>query len=220
MLLDRPMQVVTPTVDGDILAVLARGDVALTPGELQRRMERYSISGIRKALIRLTEQGTITTETRAHATTYQLNRRHLAADAIVALANQRQEFITRLSSALDNFSPAPGYAALFGSAARGEMHADSDIDLFLVRPDDIADGLRDSWDDAVAGLIQDSTAWTGNDTRVLEMERSEVRNALVHGDPVLDSILEDGIRLLGPRSFWRRVVNETGSKSAGSARAS
>lgn len=217
MLLDRPMQVVTPTVDGDILAVLARGDVALTPGELQRRLERYSISGIRKALTRLTEQGIVTAETRPRATTYQLNRRHLAADAIVALANQRQEFINRLISALDRFSPTPAYAALFGSAARGEMHVDSDIDLFLVRPDDIFEGLRDSWDDAVAGLIQDSTAWTGNDTRVLEMERSEVRNALVHGDPVLDSILEDGIRLLGPRTFWRRVVNE---KSAGSARAS
>lgn len=219
MLLDRPMQVVTPTVDGDILAVLARGEVALTPGELQRRLERYSISGIRKALTRLTDQGIVTAETRPRATTYQLNRRHLAADAIVALANQRQEFITRLSSALDAFSPAPVYAALFGSAARGEMHADSDIDLFVVRPDDIAEGLLDAWDDAVADLIQESTAWTGNDTRVLEMERSEVRNALVHGDPVLDSIRADEVRLFGPRSFWRRLT-PAGSMSAGSARAS
>lgn len=219
MLLDRPMQVVTPTVDGDILAVLARGEVALTPGELQRRMERYSISGIRKALTRLTEQGIVTAETRAHATIYQFNRRHLAANAIVALASQRQEFITRLSRALDAFAPAPAYAALFGSAARGEMHADSDIDLFLVRPDDIVEGLHGTWDDAVTGLIQDATAWTGNDTRVLEMEHSEVRNALVHGDPVLDSIRADEIRLFGPRSFWRRLT-PAGSTTARSARAS
>lgn len=108
MLLDRPMQIVTPTVDGDLLAVLARGDVVLTPGELQRRMGRYSISGIRKALTRLTAQGIVTAETRPHATLYQLNRRHLAADAIVALASQREELLGRLSRALEDLDPAPG----------------------------------------------------------------------------------------------------------------
>lgn len=209
MLLDRPMQIITPTVDGDLLAVLARGDVALTPGELQRRMGRYSISGIRKTLTRLTAQGIVVAETRAHATLYQLNRRHLAADAVVALAGQREEFFSRLSRALDDLAPAPVYAALFGSAARGTMHSTSDIDLFLVRPDGI-DGnleeLRDHWDDAIAALSDQASAWTGNDTRVLEMGHSEVRNAHTHGDPVLGSIRAEGIRLFGPRSFWPRLT--------------
>lgn len=205
MLLDRPLQVVTPTVDGDILAILARGDVALTPGEIQRRMERYSVTGIRKALTRLTEQGIVTAETHQHATIYQLNRRHLAADAIAALASQREEFLSRLSKALENLDLTPVYAALFGSTARGQMHTTSDIDLFLVRPDHIVDQLRDQWDDAIAALVDEASAWTGNDTRVLELDHREVRSALAHHDPVLDSIRADEIRLIGPRSFWRHL---------------
>lgn len=222
MLLDRPMQVVTPTVDGDILAVLARGDVALTPGELQRRIERYSISGIRKALARLTEQGIVTAQTRPRATLYQLNRRHLAAGAIVALAGQREEFLGRLSRALEELDHVPVYAALFGSAARGGMHPGSDIDLFLVRPDDIDDiggELREQWDDAIATVVDDASAWTGNDTRVFEMDHREVRNALAHHEPMLDSIRADEIRLFGPRSFWRRLT-EVGPLTPGSAHAS
>lgn len=219
MLLDRPMQVVTPTVDGDLLGVLARADVALTPGEIQRMLERYSVTGIRNALARLTEQGIVTADTRPRATIYQLNRRHLAAEAIVILARQREEFLARLRRGLENLTIAPAYAALFGSAARGEMRPDSDIDLFLVRPDDVVDDLRDAWDDAIRVLVDDASAWTGNDTRVLEMDSSEVRNALAHRDPVIDSIRSDEIRLFGPRTFWRRLTANNGL-TAGSARAS
>lgn len=219
MLLDRPMQVVTPTVDGDILGVLARANVALTPGEVQRMLERYSVTGIRNALTRLTEQGIVTADTRPRATIYQLNRRHLAAEAIMVLAGQREEFLARLRSALDELTIAPAYAALFGSAARGEMRPDSDIDLFLVRPDDVVDDRRDAWDDAIRVLVSDASAWTGNDTRVLEMESSEVRDAIADRDPVIDSIRADEIRLFGPRAFWRRVTASNGL-TAGSARAS
>ena len=203
MLLDRPMQVVTPTVDGDVLAVLARGDVALTTGDIQRRIQRYSVNGIRKALIRLTDQGIVIAEARHHATLYQLNRRHLAAPAIVALVGQREEFLTRLGAALGELDPAPIYAALFGSAARGEMRPDSDIDVFIVRSDTLVGEPRERWDDAVHAVADDASAWTGNDTRMLEMSHDEVSRALARHDPLLASIQDEGIRLHGPRSFWR-----------------
>jgi predicted nucleotidyltransferase len=67
---------------------------------------------------------------------YQLNREHLAADAIVALADQWATLLQRIKDYLAEWNPEPVSACLFGSAARGEAGVASDIDLLLVAPDD------------------------------------------------------------------------------------
>lgn len=54
-----PLATVTPTVDGDVLAVLAQNEATFTPGQLRRLLGRYSEAGIRKVLMRLTEQGVV-----------------------------------------------------------------------------------------------------------------------------------------------------------------
>lgn len=207
MRLSHPMQLVTPTVDGDVLVVLARTEQGFTPGEVQRLIGTHSIHGIRKALNRLTEQGIVQAERRGNATIYTFNHLHIAAQAISEIANVRQALINRLRDQLAGFTLAPTYAALFGSAARDDMRPDSDLDLFLVRPDDLDDAAVDAWERDVHELSQQATAWTGNDTRVLELSEGEVAGGLANqDDPVLDSIREDGIHLAGPRSFWRQSV--------------
>ncbi len=60
-----------------------------------------------------------------------LNRCHLAAEPIIAIANLRGQFITQLQDEIRSWNPPPPYAALFGSAARSAMRVDSDIDLVL-----------------------------------------------------------------------------------------
>lgn len=207
MLLAHPMQLVTPTVDGDVLAALARAEQSFTPGELHRLIGTHSISGIRKALIRLAGQGIVEAEARGHASVYALRRDHLAAPAIIELANLRQTLIQRLRDRLADFEIEPAYAALFGSAARDTMRVDSDLDVFLVRRTDLDDVMIDAWERDVHELSQQATAWTGNDTRVLELSEREVSSGLAkRDDPVLDSIQKDGIHLAGPRSFWRQSV--------------
>lgn len=209
MLLAHPMQLVTPTVDGDVLAALARAERSFTPGELHRLIATHSLSGIRKALTRLTHQGIVEVEARGHASVYALRRAHLAAPAIIELANLRQTLIQRLRDRIAEFEVEPAYAALFGSAARDTMRVDSDLDLFLVRRDELDDASIGLWERDVHELSRQATAWTGNDTRVFELSMHDVASGLADGnDPVLDSIREDGIHLAGPRSFWRqRVAN-------------
>jgi hypothetical protein len=46
-------------VDGDVLAVLALNEATFTPGQLRRLLGRYSEAGVRKVLMRLTEQGVV-----------------------------------------------------------------------------------------------------------------------------------------------------------------
>ena len=65
-------------------------------------------------------------------TLYLLNRDHVAAEAIVALTRLRTPIIERITDALSHWSPEPVHASLFGSFARGEATATSDIDILVV----------------------------------------------------------------------------------------
>jgi hypothetical protein len=85
------------------------------------------------------------------------------------------------------------------------MRLDSDVDLFLVRPDDAPD---DRWEEQVDALSKDVTRWTGNDTRVLAMTESEVRAGAASRDPVLVSVRDEGVALVAPEGWLRGVLRE------------
>jgi predicted nucleotidyltransferase len=198
MELHRPLATVTPTLDGDVLAVLAVRGTGFTTGQLHRMLADYSEEGIRKVLTRLTHQGIVRAERVGNAYRYELNQDHLAASAIAELANLPQTLLRRIEERLAIWARPPAYAAVFGSAARGTMIADSDLDLLLVTPDDEA---TDVWDEQVAALTRDVTAWTGNDTRVLEYTAGELS---AHRDePVLAEILHDGLTVAGAHAWFQ-----------------
>jgi predicted nucleotidyltransferase len=203
MELQRPFAVVTPTVDGDVLSALARADAAFTPPQVHRLIGRRSEAGVRKALERLSEQGVVRAERAGQAMQYQLNRDHLAAEAIVALANLRQTFISRLRGLLSGWTMPTPYAALFGSAARGTMTTSSDIDIFVLRAGDVEDDER--WQEQIFQLELTVHRWTGNDTQVLEYDETDM--AVPHdGDLVITEVLRDGISLAGSPTYLRQML--------------
>ncbi len=135
MILSRPLSVVTPTVDGDVLRALALADASFTTGELHRLIGAHSVDGVRKVLLRLTAQGIVSAEPAGRAYLYRLNRDHLAAGPIEALARLREALVERLRAELGSWPIPAVYGALFGSAVRTDMRLGSDLDLLLVRPD-------------------------------------------------------------------------------------
>lgn len=209
MLLHRPLSVVTPTVDGDVLAVLARADRGFTVGEVHQLIGEHSINGVRKALARLAEQGIVLSTPVANANIYRLNTDHLAASAVIELATLRSRLLERLRSSFDAWEQQPVYAALFGSSARGNMRVDSDLDIFVVRAADRADDDQANlaWEHDSRRLAADATSWTGNDARLLEMSDEEVRVGLADSEAVLADIQSVGILLHGHRNFWRKVTH-------------
>src|ERR1700712_1208035 len=96
MELRRPLATVTPTLDGDVLGVLALHDITFTTGQLHRVLSRHSEEGIRKVLQRLVKQGVVESERVGHAYAYRLNREHLAAQHLIGLAQIPETLLNRL----------------------------------------------------------------------------------------------------------------------------
>jgi len=201
MQLNRPLATITPTLDGDVLAVLAQHEATFTTGKLHRVLNHYSEEGIRKVLLRLTRQGIVHSERIGNAYSYRLNREHLAAEPIIALANIPHILLRRLEERLQMWAHPPVYAAVFGSAARGTMTEDSDLDLLLIRADDTP---SDDWDEQVAELVADVSRWTGNDARTLEYTVSELTAA--RDERVVLDVLAEGLTVAGRHAWLSRHI--------------
>jgi hypothetical protein len=210
--LERPFQVITPTVDGDVLLALARARAAFTGRGLHRVIGRHSVDGVRKAVERLARQGIVDVVVAGPSKLYSLNRQHLAAAHIVALAQLRDELIDRFWHSLASWTIKPAYAALFGSAAGGQMRADSDIDVFIMRPAGVQ-AEDDAWAAQLDGLSRDGSRWTGNDVRVLEMSEDDAKLGPMDNE-VLRDIRDHGIRLAGPAGYLAAMADGQRTRDA------
>jgi predicted nucleotidyltransferase len=191
----RPLAVITPTLDGDVLAALARAETEFAGREVHRAVGHSSHSGVRRCLERLVAEGIVLERPAGNALLYRLNREHLAAPYVEALATLRPQLFERLRVTIADWKIEPAIAAVFGSVARGEAGSDSDLDIFLLRPSGIEED--DSlWREQVIALEQSASAWTGNDTRTLEYSESELAR-LRREEPVIGEIFSDGIVLAG-----------------------
>lgn len=195
MQLDRPFTAVTPTVDGDVLHVLARAETEFTPPVVHRVIGRHSVDGVRRALQRLASQGVVSVRPVGRALAYALNRRHLAAPAIVHLSRLRDEFVGRIAASVDGWEIKPELVALVGSAVVGPMRTDSDIDVLVVRPNRVDDG-DDAWRTQIGTLESEVHSWTGNDCRVLEFALDEAKRTR-KDERVLIDIARVGIAAFG-----------------------
>lgn len=205
MQLDRPLQVITPTVDGDVLVALAGAESAFTGRGVHRLVGRHSADGVRRALDRLARQGIVSVAVAGPSKLYSLNRKHLAAPSIIALAHQRDELLTRMRAVLSSWPIPPAFAALFGSAVDGHMRPESDIDVLIVGPGHISADAS-GWTGQLQAFAHDATQWTGNDVRVLEMSEVDARLGVMEHEQVLIDIRDHGIWLAGPSAYLRSVV--------------
>ncbi|WP_375491923.1 nucleotidyltransferase domain-containing protein [uncultured Jatrophihabitans sp.] len=170
MQLDRPLAVITSSVDGDVLTAMAhRRAVRSTAGQLQYYLKRHSVEGIRRSLKRLEEQGVVQSRRSGNTHAYVLNREHLATAAIVELASQRERFVECLAIEFAKWQTPPAYAALFGSTVSDAMRPQDEINLFIA----YADGIQRELDEQIDVLAQNIRAWTGNRANIATMADGE-----------------------------------------------
>ncbi|GAA5204989.1 nucleotidyltransferase family protein [Microbacterium kyungheense] len=207
MELQRPLAVVTSGVDGDVLRVLGSTHAEFSVPRLHELIPDRSIPGIRRSVERLTTQGIVERLSIGRVAAYRLNDDHLAAPAVRELADLKSAFLERLRRHVGAWPHPPVFGALFGSAARGEMRPDSDLDIILVRPDDAED---DVWARGLADLTRAASTWTGNDARIIDFATEEITDAAT--EPLLRSVLADGIAFTDDADWLRRTLRKKGSR--------
>jgi hypothetical protein len=196
MNVSRAYSAVAPTVEGDVLVVLAGTTQPLTGRRVAKLVRRGSVAAVAKALNRLVSQGIVFRQEVPPASLYTLNRRHLAAPAVETLALIRTELLKRLRDALSIWSVPPVHASLFGSAARGDGDIDSDIDIFIVRPAGV-DTEAPAWEAQLRDLGEAILAWTGNDAGIIDFAERDIEQMRNESPPVLGDLQRDGIDLAG-----------------------
>ncbi|HVB41961.1 MAG TPA: nucleotidyltransferase domain-containing protein [Streptosporangiaceae bacterium] len=223
-----PTRSVTATLDGPVLAVLARSGIPMTVGDVAGQMPRGSEVGVRRSLARLVEQGIVRATEMGRNRVHELNREHVAAPVADLLAGLRLELWQRLRAKLGTWNPKPIYGCVFGSAARGDGDSGSDIDLLLVHapfpadsdPRRQAKGLVDQlagvaaefaavqlterqvskWHRQVDELHGHVRAWTGNRLQATEMSSFEWGDHRRRGSALFENIARDAIKVAGAES--------------------
>ena len=194
----RPYAAVSPSLEGEVLYTLAGSSVGMTGRQIALLTGRSSHSGVLHALNRLVEQGLVDRVELNRAHLFSLNRDHLAAPAVASLAALRTALIDRIREDVSGWPSQPLHGSLFGSTARGDGDAHSDIDLLFVRPAAVPEDDA-AWRDSLDGLSARIERWTGNRASISEVSESELRRWRRDPPAILPDIEADSILLAGRR---------------------
>lgn len=187
---------------------LANTQSGVTGRQVERLVPEASHRGVQLVLERLVGQGLVLRERVGTAWVYELNRDHVAAEAVLSLAELRSKLLSRLRVALSAWDPPATHASLYGSGARrnGDIH--SDIDIFLVRPDAV-DAGDPAWCSQVDALRSTVERSTGNPAQVLEVSESEAADLASNDHTVAQAVREDAVDLAGVPA--RRLLRRAGA---------
>lgn len=191
----RPYAAVCPTVDGDVLHVLAGTSLGLTGGQVTAMTGRRSHAGVLDALHRLTAHGLVNRVQLNRGYLFELNREHLAAEAVKLLMDLRSKLFESIQSAIDKWEIAPVNASVFGSTARGDGGLDSDIDMLIVPPPGVSGDER--WQAQVDVLRDHIEAWTGNRANLVERSEGQLAELARQQRPIVAELRSDAILVAG-----------------------
>lgn len=152
---------------------------------------------MRLVLQRLAAQGLVTAWEAGSASLFVLNREHIAAGIVENLLRLRSELIGRIRGEVEGWSSPPVHVSLFGSTARADGHTESDIDLLIVRPEDLAED-DPHWREQLHRLAERIERWSGNHASLHEVTPKGLKAAQRRGEPIIASLRDTSIVLAGP----------------------
>ena len=190
-----PIMTVVPSLDGPVLAALAATTEPMGLGTVQNRAGRGSKSGVRSVLLRMVDDGLVIEAPGG----YLLNRDHLAAPAVELLASLHGELTNRIRSVVEEWNIAPTLVGLFGSAARRDGDANSDIDVLVVSDDP-------DLDESVDALAEQIRRWTGNRAQVIGRSPNEIARLRRAKEPILAEWTRDLVVITGEPSSLGKVA--------------
>jgi len=176
-----------PGARGAVLAALLRTGAPMTGRQVHGLVrDQCSLWSVQQALVGLVGLGLVTSREVGRAIVHTVNEDHFAIQPLRVLldpfAALQEAVQTTVASSVET-------VILFGSVARGEATADSDIDLVVLAAPEW-DG-RSELEDVVRARL-------GNDCDVLVFTPEQFsRLAASRDEPVVAEILADGVVLVG-----------------------
>ena len=176
-----------PGANGAVLSVLLRTGSELTGRQVYGLVrDRFSLWSVQQALASLVGLGVVESRSVGRAMVHTINEDHYAIaplrvllDPVAALREVVQRSVGSSVEAV----------ILFGSVARGDATADSDVDLAVLASSEWEG--RPDLEDAVRARL-------GNDCDVVVFTAEEFSRLAANGEePVVAQILADGIVLFG-----------------------
>lgn len=127
---------------------------------------------------------------------FNLNRKHLLAEPLIAIVTARETLLTRIRDTIDWELPCV-HASLFGSLARGEAGSESDIDVLVARASHVSD-TEPMWQEKLVNLEEAVLRWADNPLAWFETTEADLERANRDGEePVVDSWRSDAVLLAG-----------------------
>lgn len=190
-----PVHSVIPGVQGRILAVLAE-----TTAELNLRaiasIANVSEAQASRVLPRLIAIGLVERREVPPSALFRLVPDHIAAGPILALSRSRDRMIRHMRQIAEELPVPPASVIIFGSFARGQADADSDIDTVMIRPTSVSES-DEAWSSSVQQWIARVGDVSGNRVEVLEADEDDVSARLNRGGNVWQDIERDGLTICG-----------------------
>jgi predicted nucleotidyltransferase len=194
----RPVEALIPGAPGRLLGALARVDTELPVSRLA------SVAGVGRSrasavLGTLAELGVVSRRQVGPVVLVRLERDNAAGQLVARLAGLRGIVIGRLRELARDLDPQPLSLTLFGSFARGDAGAESDIDILAVRPAE-ADG--DRWPAGLTEFASRARVLTGNRVQVIDYDLDDLRHRYTvreeeAGSQFWRSVTQDALTLAG-----------------------
>jgi hypothetical protein len=186
----RPVEAIVPGAQGRVLAVMVE-----TTAELNLRtiaqLSGVSVAQASRVLPGLVELGVLERREVPPSSMFRFVPEHVASRSILALARAADTVLEELGRLAISLLVPPVSVVVFGSFARREADAESDIDLLVVRPDDV-DEEDEKWAESMERLRGEGRRSTGNRLEVLEVGGTEVAALLNSRRPLWADIRRDG----------------------------
>jgi predicted nucleotidyltransferase len=183
----RPVEALIPGATGRLLAALARVETELPVSTLASiaGVGRTRASGI---IGDLSDLGIVERREVGRTVLVSLARHSAAGELIDRLAHLGAEVIARLRSLATELEPAPAALLVFGSFARGEADASSDLDVLAVRS---PAANPERWAAALSVFAEQAHNLAGNPVQLLDYD--------------LDLRRKAGPKAKVGRNFWNAV---------------
>jgi predicted nucleotidyltransferase len=190
-----PVEAVIPGAQGRVLSVLVETTAELNLRTIAR-LAGVSVAQASRVLPELVELGIVERREVPPSSLFRLERAHVAARALVDLARSRDAALDSMGAAAKSMPVVPVSVIVFGSFARGEAGAQSDIDAVVVRPVDVHDD-DEAWATSLEDWRSKVRAMTGNSVEVLDVDRLEARSRLASKSRLWRDIVRDGVVVHG-----------------------